>query len=195
MRTTIRCIATVGALTALASTPAAAGASHHGKRHGHRVHAHHARLRVFGIDQPTSNPSPSPSAQSAGTVASFDNGVLTIKLADGSAVAGQVTGATEIECPSSGSAQTAAPSGSARTRESDGEAEGSDRPAAGQTREADDNERSGSGDQEDSDREDSDESTSTSCTTSALTPGATVQEAELRLGSGGAAVWKHVDLG
>ncbi len=53
----------------------------------HRTRIHHER---WGTDDATES--------TAGTVASFTNGVLTLKLADGSMVSGKVTSATGIEC-------------------------------------------------------------------------------------------------
>src|SRR5947209_4132617 len=82
----------------LAIAPASALASHHHKRHHHRTH--HARVvhKRFGdVNNPTT-PTTTPTSDTAGTIDSFTNGVLTIKLNDGSTVSGKVTSDTEIEC-------------------------------------------------------------------------------------------------
>src|SRR5437660_1227867 len=88
------------ALMLLAFAPSALA-----RRHHHRRHHHHARIERFGRDI-TSAPMSSNSADNAGTVQSFSNGVLTIMLSDGSSVSGAVTNDTELECMASDQGQT-----------------------------------------------------------------------------------------
>ena len=88
----------------LAVVPASALARGHSSRSHHRVHhvrSHHVRthLKRFGSDVPSPGSTTGPSSSdTAGTVASFTGGVLTIRLNDGSEIHGLVTDATELEC-------------------------------------------------------------------------------------------------
>jgi hypothetical protein len=83
---------------------------HHHKRHHH--HARRARLVTFqpaNVSNGTSSGSTTPSnpvQETAGTIASFENEVLTITLPDGTKVSGKVTPDTWIECPSTTSASS-----------------------------------------------------------------------------------------
>jgi hypothetical protein len=52
-------------------------------------------------DSDTDNDGDQDGDEGAGTIDSFENGVLTIKLFGGGTLTGQVTGATEIECEGS----------------------------------------------------------------------------------------------
>jgi hypothetical protein len=188
----------VTSLAAVCAGPGVASAAHHSKHHrGHHVHArHHARLRVLDFraaaapatTAPVAGSTPaSPAGESAGTVTSFKEGVLTITLTDGTPVSGKVTENTEIHC------QSATPSVGDDQDEQQG-----------QEQEADDNGSSGSshgdavahqadhGSGGDEGQQGSEEQQQ-SCTTAALVPGAKVREAELRI-SGSGAVWDHVDL-
>src|SRR5205085_8920142 len=90
------------AVMLLAFAPASALARHH--RHGRHHHARHARIEHFG-DVNTA-PTTSSSADNAGSVQSFNNGVLTIMLNDGSTVSGAVTNDTELECMAPEQSQT-----------------------------------------------------------------------------------------
>jgi hypothetical protein len=119
-------------------------------------------------------------APSAGTVASFTNGVLTIKLTDGTMVSGTVTGATELEC------QATAPA----TMQSDDHGGGSgsgDNSGSGDDNSGDQGDQ---GDQGDGD----DQGENQQCMPTALVAGVTVQEAELSISSAGS-VWTKVELG
>jgi hypothetical protein len=95
------------AATALAlSLPMVALAQHHGHRGSH--HVAKAHLRHFGatISAATSSTTTTPTTtvtaptQSAGTVVSFTNGVLVLKLNDNSTVSGVVGPGTRIDCVS-----------------------------------------------------------------------------------------------
>jgi hypothetical protein len=159
---------TVAASVLMAGAVPATALAHH---HHHKHHArHHARFRHFG-DQNTP-PTTMNASDNAGTVQSFQNGVLTIALNNGSTVSGAVTNDTELECTS--------PEHSSTTHE-DGDGGGGDQ---------------GSGDDNRGDNdqgEDNNEDQQMNCSTSNLTPGAVVHEASLRIGGSGA-VWQKVEL-
>jgi len=104
--------------------------------------------------------------ENAGTIASFEDGVLTITLAGGGTLTANVTDDTEIECP---------PSASASHDDGDDDDQGDD--------DGDHGDHHGGCDDEDED-----------CGTDALTTGATVREAELKT-QGGDAVWEEIKLG
>ena len=161
----------------LLALPAGASAHHRGhhSRHHLRHHARHASVRHFGhlagttTTSPTSPSSPTP----AGTVKSFEGGVLTITLPDSSTVSGKVTEDTEIRCVKEGSSGD----------EQDDDAVEHHAFAA-------DN---GDDDNQGDDNDQGDDDNSQNCTVAALVPGAIVLGAELKLGPSGA-VWTHVDV-
>lgn len=163
---------------------APAGASAHNRRHHSR---HHARIERFGRDSSTT----SSSSTDAGTIQSFQSGVLTIVLrSDGSTVSGVVNNDTEIECTSSST-----------TMHEDGDGGSGDSSGSNDTSgDGGDNTTSGDNttqteDQNDDANEsnDNDDEAEQSCSSANLTPGTMVREAELRLTSTGA-VWKDVEL-
>jgi hypothetical protein len=173
------------------AAPSVASA-HHGKCHGrshhacsHVRHAHHARLLKFGASlsttATTTTPTP-PASEPAGKVASFEGGVLTIMLTDGSAVSGKVTEQTEIRCESA--APTEGDDADDQGDESSG-GNGEDSSSHVGFSSRGDDLSSGGGDDDGGDAQ--------ACTSTALVPGAVVLEAELSIGSGGA-VWEHIDL-
>jgi hypothetical protein len=154
------------ALLAVALLPAAASAEHHGRHHHHR----HA-LRHFGVSNPTA-----PASDSAGTITSFVDGTLTIKLNDGTSVAGTVTSATELKCESAVMVTTARTADHGdRGEEGPGENHGSD----GQGGPGPSDESRAAGD-------DGNHDEGQACDMTALTQGAVVRDAELRLSSTGA---------
>ena len=160
------------ALAAMAPASALA----HGHRHHHRRHHSRVHFRAFGdFSQSGSTSSGSTSSgQSAGTVQSFTNNVLTIAMSNGSTVSGTVTSATEIECQASSTSD----SSGWQSHDQSGGGDSS----------------SGSGDSSQGDDQgEGTDSSSQNCDTSSLTPGATVQAAELEVSSAGAA-WDKVDL-
>jgi hypothetical protein len=111
--------------------------------------------------------------ENAGTIASFDNGVLTINLAGGGTLTGEVTDETEIEC------------GDMAQASDDGDHGGGD--------DGDDDHgdhHGGGGDDGDDDHGDDD----TTCASDALAVGATVHEAELKA-EDGKATFEKVELG
>src|SRR3982074_774521 len=93
-------------LLAFALPAAASAHSHHHHRAHHRHKAHtvvftHGKVSSTpGTTAPTT-PVP-PGSEPAGTITSFENGVLKITLADNSVVTGKVTEGTQIECASAG---------------------------------------------------------------------------------------------
>src|SRR5258708_2940072 len=94
-------MAVTGSALALAA-PGVASA-HHGKRHHARHHkrAHLVKFGTASLSTTSSAPTTTtPTGQPAGKVASFEKGVLTITLTDGSTVSGKVTEDTELGCRS-----------------------------------------------------------------------------------------------
>src|SRR5436305_2546248 len=69
-------------------------------RHGHhqRSHSQHARRQSRVHHKRFGSDTAAPGHDTAGTIASFSDGLLTIRLNDGSTVSGRVTDATEMEC-------------------------------------------------------------------------------------------------
>jgi hypothetical protein len=206
-------IALVMSGAVLVAAPGAALAQHHHARHHHaRHHARHhrsrrhSRVRHFG--RRAQDPSGNPSGQ-AGTVASFDNGVLTITLNDGSTVSGAVTNDTELECTAPGtttqgedgdrgddnstSGDDNNPSGDGDNRGENsgdrGDDNGTDNTANGDddTANGDDNAANGE------DNGENDNENQQMCSTSSLTPGTPVAEANLEI-SGSGNTWKKVEL-
>ena len=197
-----RTIITAVALTVLA-VPGAAIASHQGhSRHEsvhHKRHHRQAHILRFGAvtsSAPSSAPvsatsSPSPvtttvaTGETAGTIASFTNGTLTITLNDGSSVSGKVTPATEIECRSA--TASAADHGDNGDNDGIGERGG---PGSGDSQSGD-----GAGhDEGDRDAGDDDaHDEAEHCSSTALVPGASVREAVLSVGGAGA-FWVKLEL-
>jgi hypothetical protein len=122
-----RILLTAVSSSALAlAAPGVALAAHHGKHHhhahhakSHARHAKHARLIVVGSSftssAPGSSGTPAPTTpattptpgETAGTVTSFKEGVLTITLTGGKELSGTVNEDTEISCqPASPPAET-----------------------------------------------------------------------------------------
>jgi hypothetical protein len=195
--------ATAGVLALAASLLLATAASAHDRNHD-RIpdrweRAHHLSLRVNqarrdqdhdGLnnrgefrahmnprDADTDNNGIEDGAENAGTVASFTGGVLTINLAGGGTLTGDVTQDTEIECDNMA---TAADDGG------DGD-HGGDQGGDGGGDPGDD----GGGDQGDDDQG---EDGGGNCATDALTTGAVVHEAELKARNG-TATFEKVELG
>jgi hypothetical protein len=178
------------ALVALVPATALA-AKHHSKAHHHARHhaSHHARHHArrhsrvrferFGTAPGSdassqSNSSTEPgqeNEQNAGTVASFQNGTLTIMLNDGSTVSGKVTPDTEIECRAEDTSST-------MQRDDEGR-DHSDR--------GDDN------DNDNGDENGEEDHNEQSCSSADLQPGTAVREAELKV-SGSGASWDKVEL-
>jgi hypothetical protein len=157
--------------------PGAALARQHGHGHSHkshhqRSHRAHARSEKLGSDFADK------SGEIAGTVASFKDGVLTIKLMDGSTVSGKVTAATKLECESSAPmvAHSASVDPGARHDSTPGDARHTgDAAAEVETPEVEAPEAE------------------MACDSSALVAGAVVREAELNVSSSGS-VFTKIEL-
>ena len=150
----------------------------HHRRHHERRH-HHARVRHEHFNGDRGDRGDNPGEQGgAGTVTSFNNGVLTITLNNGNVVSGEVTQGTELRCemrePEFGD-DDQGPGGG----DNGGSGDGRGGPGSG-----DDNGGAGRGD----DRGDNDNEM---CST--IAPGMTVERAELRISNAGA-VWEEVEL-
>jgi hypothetical protein len=193
--------AATSSMLALAA-PGLASAAHKSKCHHHAHHAcaksrhaTHARVLTFGRpSSTTSNPAaptvpgaPAAAGETAGTVASFTGGVLTITLKDGSSVAGKVTETTEIRCQSSTPTSQEGDDDQNGDEASGGNGDDGSSHGGGVFGSHGDDMSSGDDGQEDG------QGQSSACTTAALVPTAVVSEAELSIGASGA-VWDHVDL-
>jgi hypothetical protein len=190
----------MGIVTFALAVPSAAFA-HHGHRHHHhrlRAKEHHAKFRLEHIgDGTTGTPAPPTGTQpatpeSAGTVATYASGVLTLKLSDGSTVSGKVTSDTRIGCIKASTAPTAGTEVQPTDRDpGDDNGHGEDHGHGGMGQQDDRGSGSSNGSQQGSgwgSGEDHGEVPSASeppCDTSLLIPGAKVRAAELRIGPGG----------
>ena len=172
-------------LMLLGFAPASALARHH--RHG-RHHARHARIERFG--DVNSAPTTSSSADNAGTVQSFKNGVLTIMLNDGSTVSGAVTNDTELECLAPEQSQTVHEDGDGGGGDQSGDGDNQSGDDQGEAAEQNENQAE---DQNEAAEEQNENEAENNCSTSSLTGGTMVREAELRISSAGS-VWKKVEL-
>jgi len=177
--------ATVASALALGA-PAAASAHH--KRH-HKHHSTQARVLLFKSQTVPASPSKTasptaPSSEPAGTVTKFEEGVLTITLADGSVFKGKVTEQTRLECPSSTTGtETGDDQGGGDDQSATDSAEHGGPSVMGQLNR----------DFQGGDQNAGDDDASQACTPTALVSGAKVGEAELVITSAGA-VWANVDL-
>lgn len=179
----------VGALTLALAVPSIASAHGRHHRHGHHhAKAHHARVEHF---QGSANTDPAGPAGpgDAGTVQSFDGTVLTIALADGSVVRGNVTSDTEINCMGP-SAQASRDGGSGDSSSGDDQGDqntqGGDQQGQDQGDQGDQNQ--GGEDQGDQ------QGQAPTCDTTSLTPGTPVHEAILKISASGGATFKLVLL-
>lgn len=182
------------AVAAISLAAPSAALAHNGERHHHHHrgrHHGHAHVLAFHAQAPASptqtTGAPTSSGESAGTIVSFENNVLTIKLSDGSTVAGKVTEQTEIEC--------AAPTGSSSAGQSSfGEHEhGDDANFANGPHDGSWDDRGEGDDRNGCPGHEENGQRTEHCTTAALVPGATVQDA-LLLVSGQGAGWLKVEL-
>ncbi|HEX3608571.1 MAG TPA: hypothetical protein VHU14_02690 [Solirubrobacterales bacterium] len=129
-------------------------------------------------------------AENAGTIQSFDaaTGRLTIAVFGGEPISGMVTEETEIECSHEGATASDSHEGG---EEGGNEHEGGPGEHHGEEPGDDDGEEPGDGGGEHSGPGDEEDP---ACTVADLVPGATVHEAELKLGGSGA-VFEKVELG
>jgi len=169
----ITCLALLVALPAVSAAHSSghnAGRDHRpDDRGGHRNRSgdrHRDRERRDRLEHFRAQP-----AGTAGAVQSFQNGVLTITLPDGSTAAGTVTGDTRVSCEG-------------MDRDSSSHDGGSGHSGSG----SDDN--GDHGDNGDRHGENNDPS----CVAMLQRPGTTVRDAELHV-SRGEAVWEEVELG
>jgi hypothetical protein len=190
-------------LTLLAPAVASAHRGHH--HHHARSHHHHAtsaRLVNFGAGTlaasgtATSPVQATPTNESAGTVESFEAGVLKIKLGDGTIVSGKVTEETELRCqPATPPTEPGDDDGGDDENAQQGDQQhgspGSDQFAAQHGDVLAHSADTQGGD--DQGEGDGGEETQESCTTAVLVHGAIVREAELKL-TGSGAVWEKLDI-
>ena len=127
----------------------------------------------------------------AGTVTSFADGVLTITLFDGTAVAGRVTEDTEVECDDDDRGATPA----ARLSTGDDVMDDEDPFDDDESDDSNDDDPDDDAYEDDSygDEEDEEEGEDSSCGAEALVEGTVVREADLDVSSEGA-VWHEVQL-
>lgn len=217
MRRIVMAIASALALAlAVPGMALAAHRHHHGHtgRHHKSRHAKGARLIRFAPAEEgkggTTSSGSSTSTQSStttegstepetvGTISSFENEVLTIKLSDGSLVSGKVTEDTRIVCISSTPSQPDDDEGSGDDQSSEGEDHHGDE-GEGSSRQGEGDEGQQEGEQggwqsaHDSSFDGEGDGSTSGCEKSALVAGAAVHEAELRLTSAGA-TWESVVL-
>jgi hypothetical protein len=174
--------------------PGVAVAAHHGRHHRHgsshsssrHRHGKRAHLLRFGSASTAASQvvtAPTTLGENAGTVESFEGGVLTIKLADGSLVKGKVTEDTDLRC-----VPATPPSGTAGD---DDQGDGGDQgswSSGDRAHESDFQASDGTGQDQDDD-----DGAQEGCTTELLKNEAVVREAELELGGAGA-VWERIVL-
>jgi hypothetical protein len=191
-------MAVTSSVLALAAPTVAS--AHHAKHHGasHKRHAKRARVVTFGTatltpasGPTTTSPTPTtPTGETAGTVKSFEKGVLTITLKDGTTVSGMVTEDTRLECQSATTTPTTG--GDDQGAGDDQNPSESGEHGAATAHAADHGSQQGAGSSDDQ-GDGSGDGGQQSCTTAALVPNAVVGEAELKLSSAGA-VWEKVQL-
>jgi hypothetical protein len=176
-------VTAVASCAVIAFAPASALAHKHHRHHHHHARVHH---RTFGSDQGSATGQGQD--QNAGTVQSFNNGVLTILLGDMSTVSGKVTSATDIECqaPESPAMHDDGDQGSGNDQANnddrgDDNGQGDDAGLQDRNDQGDDN---GQGD---------DEHAGQTCDMSNLTPGTVVREATLSVSNAGA-IWNNIEL-
>jgi hypothetical protein len=178
---------------ALSQNPSEHARGHH-HRHHRRAHTvvftHGSAKTIPGTTTPVT-PMPAPvEGEPAGTIASFEGGVLKITLTDGSTVAGKVTERTEIQCGTAGREDVGDDNGNDGEDNNSGDSGGDNHGGPGPS--------SGNGDfssHGDDERggEVSGEMGEGTCGVSALKAGTKVAEAELAVSSAGS-VWEKVDL-
>jgi len=154
------------------------------------------RAKTNPRDDDTDNDGVEDGDENAGTITSFEDGVLTIALAQGGELSGTVDDETEVECHSRGDLR-------ARTSEHGSDDSGpSDSSGPGDDGEGDDHGDDGPGhdagddhgDDEDGDDVNEDgEDDDDACTADALTAGTKVHEAELEVTSAGRH-WSELEL-
>ena len=131
-------------------------------------------------DADTDNDGVEDGSENTGTVDSFENGVLTIKLVTGKTLSATVDGNTEIECdPTAGDDR--------------GHDEGDDDQGDDNDDHGDDRSVTSLGDDDAGDDDDPGDDDTEQCGTEALVSGAKVLEADLHVVNGDA-IWESVEL-
>ena len=126
--------------------------------------------------------------ENAGTIKSFEGGVLTITLAEGGELAAKVDEDTEIECHTTGDLKPAA-----RSSHEDGDDEHGDQEQGDHDGEDDDGDHEHGDDDDGDDANEHGDDDDDRCSADALKPGTTVHEAELELTSKGKH-WEELEL-
>jgi hypothetical protein len=174
------------------AVPGVALAAHHGRHHHNASHSssrhrHGRRAHVlrFGSASTATTPAAptAPTGENAGTVESIADGVLTVKLADGSTVKGKVTQDTDLRCV------PATPPSDTTGDDDQGDAGDQSSWSSGDQAHASDLQ---SPDQAGQDQGDDDGAQDT-CTPELLKKEPAVREAELEL-TGAGAVWERIVL-
>ena len=190
-RILLAAVACFSLLVALPAVSAAHSTGHHrGVSHrsharngsGHRNRSRHHGKRLEHFNSPASGTG-TPAA-AANTVQSFQNGVLTIKLADGSTVSGLVNTDTQVSCETMG--------GDFRSHDRGNGSSGSSN--SGDQGDQNGNDDNGNGNGDNGDQGDGGQTNDPSCMSALQTAGTTVRDAELSV-STGSAVWRDVELG
>jgi hypothetical protein len=199
----ILALALVAALGVVSSASAKSRDRNHDRLPDRWEHAHHLSLKVKqakrdqdrdGLnnrgefrartnprDEDTDNDGIKDGAENAGTIKSFDAGVLTISLAGGGELAGTVDGDTEIECHGPGDLHANASSDGSGD-DGPGHDANDDQGDDGPNHDVGDDQGDDQGDEHGDDGNDA-------CAADALKPGTQVHEAELKATSSG----KHWD--
>jgi hypothetical protein len=141
------------------------------------------RAKLDPRDDDTDNDGVEDGDEDAGTVASFEGGVLTLALAKGGTLSAKVTDETEVECDDDAGDDRGEDEGDDENGDDEGEDESEDSAHA-----------SGDGGDDEGEHDDhGGDAHNEDCGAEALVAGAKVLEAELKV-IGGEAVWTSVEL-
>lgn len=182
----------------------------HARHHGRRSHAFGAHNSVgpqqtasgtTGSSAPTENVGPTPGSPegNAGTIVSFTEGVLTIKLGEGekaTTISGKVDEDTEIHCipaPATTPPGSAPTSSTAHVADNGGWGDGQRGQQSGGEPGMNHDDDQGSGDDRDGGDRNLEGGEHCRCATTNLTPGTIVHRAELQLDASGA-VFREIVL-
>ena len=152
------------------------------------------KARLNPRDADTDDDGVKDGAENTGTVDSFENGVLTIKLASGKTLSGNVDENTEIECDPTAGDDRGHDEGDDEQGD-DNHEQGDDNDDQGDDNDdqGDDNDDQGDDNDDQGDDEDPGDDDTEQCGPEALTQGAKVLEAELHVVNGDA-FWEQVEL-
>ena len=183
-----RLLLTAAAAATLTIGPGAALALAHGSHH-HKAHTHRVHSRTEHFVGDASAPAGStgatgatgaqpPAPETAGMVVSFSNGVLTLKLNDGTTVSGTISDSTSIDCAGpAGNGEDGHDNGNDNSDNGDNSGRGNGDGGGGPGGGHGDDERGGA----------------IACTVAAVTTGTLVAEAELHISNLGS-VWESLEL-